>query len=220
VFVKYSKLFLLLFFLITKLSSAMIWEFGIRVENSSHQPVGSAIYVYGYNEANRDFVELYSGYCSSTPIVDSWNAVFNVKGISGNYANALATLPYYTTYIFKVGNSYSQNTVDFGGSYVDMTMTYTEGTGWGSASNGSQSTGTWSMQTITLKNKMGNDYASVSGLIKLNAENITVGYSGIGKQREASTFPHTIYAENQPVGGVGRKWREWVEDGNQNISRT
>ena len=217
---KYSKILFFLFFVIlTNFSSAMVWEFGIRVQNSSNNPISRGIYVYGYNSSTKNYEELYSGYCPDTLIVDSWNAVFNVSGISGNYTYALETLPLYSEYVFRIGNDYSRNVVAFGQGYVDMTMTYTEGSGWGSPSNGSQSTGTWDMKTITLKNKMGNDFNSVTGLIKLNSENITVGYSGIDKYREASTFPHTISGEEQTINDVFRKWRNW-DDTNPSISRT
>ncbi|MFA7420870.1 MAG: hypothetical protein WCZ90_14400, partial [Melioribacteraceae bacterium] len=217
---KYSKLFFLLFFLITKLSSAMIWEFGIRVQNSSNELISRGVFVYGYNPSTKDYVQLYSGYCPDRAIDQQWNVIFNVSGISGDYSGALATLPQYDVYVFKIGDQYSRNVVGWGGGYVDVTMTYTEGSGFGSPSAGTATTGTWTMQTITLKNIMGNDYVSVSGLIKLNDENIIVGYAGVDKYREASTFPHAIYAENQRVGEVDRKWREWEEDGNQNMTKT
>lgn len=134
---KYAKLlFFIVFVFITSVNSAMIWEFGIRVENSSHQPISGAIYVYGYNAANKDYVELYSGYFADSIIVDSWNVVFNVSGISGDYSSATATLANYSEYVFKIGNDYSRNVVSFGQYYYDITMTYTEGSGWGSPSNG------------------------------------------------------------------------------------
>jgi hypothetical protein len=214
---KYAKLLFLAVFLISSVNPAMVWEFGIRVQNSSNQLISAHIYIYGFNSSTRDYDELlYDDNCPATPIDGQLNAIFNVEGISGNYSGALDTLPYRDVYLFVIGTKYSRNTVAWGGSYVDVTMTYTDGVGFGSASAGGQSIGTWTNYNITLKNNMGNDYAN--GIIHLNSESISTGISGVTRTREASTFPHTIAGEEQTVSDVFRKWRIWSDD-NYNLSR-
>ncbi|MFA7421968.1 MAG: hypothetical protein WCZ90_19955, partial [Melioribacteraceae bacterium] len=214
---KNSKLlFFLLFLSIASISNGMIWEFGIRVQNSSNELISRGVFVYGYNPSTRDYVELYSGYCPDSAIDQQWNVIFNVSGISGDYSGALATLPQYDIYVFKIGDQYSRNVVGWGGGYVDVTMTYTEGSGFGSPSAGTATTGTWDLKTITLKNNMGNDYAT--GIIYLNTESIVTGITGVTRTREASTFPHTISGEEQTVSDVFRKWRKWIELDDESIS--
>jgi hypothetical protein len=201
------------------LNYAMYWEFGIRVQNSSNQLISAHIRIYGFNESTRDYDELlYDDDCPNTAIDGQLNAIFNVDGISGNYHNALDTLPQRNVYLFVIGTKYSRNTVAWGGSYVDVTMTYTDGVGFGSASAGGQSIGTWTNYNITLKNNMGND--NVNGTIYLNSESIVTGTSGVTRTREASTFPHTISGQEQTINGVFRKWRKWEEANDYNASRT
>lgn len=190
---------------------AMLWEIGIRVQNQSNNLIQGGIDVYGYNPDTKNYVSLCSPTFAAAVIHDSYNVIFNVDGISDDDPYALATLTYYPAYVFLIGNNYIRVDMPFSG-WQDYNIVYTQNANpsWGSASAGSQSSGTWTNYNITLKNNMG--YDNANGTIYLNSESIVTGTSGVTKMREASTFPHTISGEEQTVGGVYRKWREWTDN--------
>ena len=84
---------------------------------------------------------------------------------------------------------------------------------------------TWSVKTITLKNKFGGDYTdtyNVKGNISLDDTTFSqISYNGTVRHAESSTFPHYVVGQDlQNVYNYIRKWRNWEEDGYQNISRT
>lgn len=222
---KNAKLLFWGIFFISTINSAMYWEFGIRVQDRFGSLIRKDITVYGYNISTKNYEKICTVNCPDTLLDQTWNAIFNVNTISDDFESALYTLPYYATYVFRIDNDYSKNTVDFQGNYVDMTMIYTEGgedSGFGSASRGSQAIGIWDMKKITLKNIMGSDFLTVSGIIKLNSEYITAGYTGSRQEREASTFlqTHKISGvDQQEVDSKKRKWRKWDEDNLASIWR-
>ena len=197
--------------------NAMIWEIGIRVQNSSNNLISRYISVYGYDSSTKNYVPLFSDTSRSVTIHDSYNVIFNIDGISDNDPYALATLSHYPAFVFRIGNYYTRIDMPFYG-WQDYTIVYTENATpcWGSASAGSQSSGTWIDYNITLKNNMGNDNAN--GTIYLNSESISTGIGGVSRTREASTFPHTISGQEQTINGIFRKWRKWIELDDEVIS--
>lgn len=205
-------------------------EIGIKVINGDGF-IQRNINVYYYDPSYKTYIPMERTYQSGLDNLDGYNALFNIRGISGEDSRALDTFDCYgnvTDYIIKINNQFIRIAITCGVG-PDYHITYFEssyGVGSFTVTQGNSPTaqGNWTNFKITLKNEMGNDYEneSVSGMIKLNEEYVSASYTGADRYREASTFQetHTISGiDLQNVGNVIRKWRRWKDDNQENISR-
>lgn len=229
---KIPKIFIRVIFLFSFLSvmlsnlSAMTWEVGFKVMDSQGYAMSILVTVYTLNPSTRN-LDVYSRGYTTTSFSGfgdtQTNGAFDIGDNTTTNA-ILGPLAAGGTYYIRIDGKYYIITYSGSGAYGDMKFQYQNGMSllWNNSGYNVSGPYTWTDKTITLANDFVSDRTSCYGNIYLNSVTLpNVGYGGTSQTRESGTFPHTISGEdNQYVNYFYRKWRNWRQDGDVNISKT
>jgi len=215
--------FYIFIFCFTIQSKAMTWEVGLKVLNPDGSYARALVQVYVYDGLNHNFITSYIGYTeqNSYNFAGNVNGAFDIGALDSNTTYyTIPPLGLVNNIYIRIGNKFVTLSRT-SGAYGDITLRFQFNEFDDDLGNTSgyvvSATQNWTDYNITLKNDLGGDradYTNVKGKIYLdNIGKYDVGYNGQTFQREATTFPHEIYGEdNQYVNTYYRKWRNWGDN--------
>lgn len=187
---------------------AMYYEFYFYIRNNAGEAQARSIVIYRYDETSKSYIPLASGTSES-----SWgrygaggpNAICNIIEVypADPDPNITPNIHWYETYIVRIANKFV--TLTYGGG-ADAHFDYnTESdnilvsvTMW----NVTYHQNYWDDKSILLKNNFAGGDMWINSYRETN-----IPTDGFSRQREATTFPHTITAiNNQQPGNYKMLW--------------